>query len=69
VALYQSVRFRPSGTLDPTTITGSPSELVARLRDLVELHNPNTIGIAPVDGDDVLSMMQRSIETLQHFRG
>ncbi len=30
VALYQSVRFRPSATTDPTSITGSPSELAAR---------------------------------------
>jgi 5,10-methylenetetrahydromethanopterin reductase len=69
VALYQSVRFRPSEMPDPTSITGPPSELGGRLRDLVKLHHPDTIGIAPVDGDDVRSMMQRSIETLQHFRG
>ena len=30
VALYQSVRFRPSETPDPTSITGSPSELAAQ---------------------------------------
>jgi 5,10-methylenetetrahydromethanopterin reductase len=68
VALYQSVRFRPSATTDPTSITGSPSELAAGLQLLVELHAPDTIGVAPVDGDDVVSMMQLAVETLQRVR-
>jgi 5,10-methylenetetrahydromethanopterin reductase len=68
VALYQSVRFRPSATADPTSITGSPAELAASLQLLLELHVPDTIGIAPVDGDDVMSMMKLAIETLDELR-
>ncbi len=68
VALYQSVRFRSGATADPTSITGSPVELAAELELLVELHAPDTIGVAPVDGDDVVTMMQRAIETLEHLR-
>jgi alkanesulfonate monooxygenase SsuD/methylene tetrahydromethanopterin reductase-like flavin-dependent oxidoreductase (luciferase family) len=65
VALYQSVRFRPGDHDDPTSITGTPAVLATRLVELVERHRPDSIGVALVDGDDVVTMAQQAIETLR----
>ncbi len=68
VALYQSVRFRPSASDDPTSddptsVAGTPEELAGWLGALAELHRPDTIGIALVDGDPVVDMVERAVET------
>lgn len=68
VALYQSVRFRPSGTADPTSIVGSPAELAEALRALVATHRPDVVGIALVDGDRIGSMMEHAVATLDLLR-
>ena len=64
VALYQSVRFRPSTRDDPTSITGSPSELAEALRALAATHCPDVLGIALVDGDPISSMMEHAVAAL-----
>lgn len=69
IALYQSVRFRFSAVDDPTTISGSPAELAASLRGLVEMHHPDSIGVALVDGDDLAAMMRSAVETLAILPG
>jgi alkanesulfonate monooxygenase SsuD/methylene tetrahydromethanopterin reductase-like flavin-dependent oxidoreductase (luciferase family) len=68
VALYQSVRFRPpasddTASNDTTSVTGTPEELAELLGALAELHRPDTIGIALVDGDPVVDMVERAVET------
>lgn len=68
VALYQSVRFHPSGLADPTSIVGSPTELAGALRELLVTHRPDVVGIALVDGDPVGSMMEHAVETLDALR-
>ena len=67
VALYQSVRFRPSAGDDPTAITGVPAEIAESIGALAESHGPDTIGIALVDGDPVVDMVERAVETFQHL--
>ena len=67
VALYQSVRFRPSASGDPTAITGVPAEIAESIGALAEAHRPDTIGVALVDGDPVVEMVERAVETFQHL--
>ncbi len=67
VALYQSVRFRPSASDDPTVISGEPDEIAESLRVLAESHRPDTIGIALVDGDPVVDMVGRAVATFEQL--
>ncbi len=67
VALYQSVRFRPSARDDATSIAGGPADLAVALGALVEMHRPDTIGVALVDGDPVVGMVERAADTLQRL--
>jgi alkanesulfonate monooxygenase SsuD/methylene tetrahydromethanopterin reductase-like flavin-dependent oxidoreductase (luciferase family) len=68
VALYQSVRFRPANFEDPTSVTGSPDEVAAALSALTARHRPDSIGLALVDGDPVLAMMEHAIATFDALR-
>jgi 5,10-methylenetetrahydromethanopterin reductase len=68
VALYQSARFVTSGDGDPTSVCGSPVEIAGFLRELVERHRPDSIGVALVDGDDLAAMMANAVATLEHVR-
>ena len=65
VALYQSVRYRPSGVDDATSVAGTPDQVAAFLRSLADRHRPDTIGIALVDGDPVLEMIERAVATVR----
>ncbi|HYN34113.1 MAG TPA: hypothetical protein VES40_15935, partial [Ilumatobacteraceae bacterium] len=49
---------------DPTSITGSPSELAEALRALAATHRPDVLGIALVDGDPIGSMMEHAVAAL-----
>jgi alkanesulfonate monooxygenase SsuD/methylene tetrahydromethanopterin reductase-like flavin-dependent oxidoreductase (luciferase family) len=67
VALYQSVRFRPSPANDPTAVSGSPEEIAASLASIVETHVPDSIGLALVDGVDLTAMMRDAIGVFDLF--
>ncbi len=67
VALYQSVRYRASGEHDPTSITGTHSDIASKLAHLVDAHRPDTVGIALVDGDPVVGMVEQAADTLRLF--
>lgn len=64
VALYQSVRFRPGGDDDPTSIGGAPEVVARQLVDLVRRHDPDSIGLALVDGDAPGVMVERAVATM-----
>lgn len=68
IALYASARFRADAPDDPTCLRGAPEEVAAGMHRLVERHRPDTIGLALVDGGDVLTMMDRAIEAVHRFR-
>ena len=68
VALYASVRFRSDAPDDPTALCGDPEEVARGLVELVELHRPDSIGMALIDGDDVGVMLERAVDTLGHYR-
>jgi 5,10-methylenetetrahydromethanopterin reductase len=62
VGLFASVRFRSDARADPTSLIGAPDSVGAGLAALVQRHRPETIGLALVDGDDPVLMVQRAIE-------
>lgn len=62
VGLFASARFRADAPLDPTSISGTPTSVGARLGSFVERHWPETIGLALVDGDHPVLMVERAIE-------
>jgi len=68
IALYASVRFRSPTTADPTSLVGSPRQVADGLAGLVEQHRPETIGMALVDGDEVLAMVARAAAVLELLR-
>jgi 5,10-methylenetetrahydromethanopterin reductase len=61
VALYASVRFRADAPADPTALRGTPEEIAAGLGALVAEHAPATIGLALVDQDDPVAMVERAV--------
>jgi 5,10-methylenetetrahydromethanopterin reductase len=63
VALYQSVRFRPGARDDPSVVVGEPAQVALALRELVDAHDPDSIGLALVDGDPVAVMIERAAAT------
>lgn len=64
VALYQSVRMRSPGEHDPTSVSGTPSEIADVLDMLIAAHAPDSIGLALVDGADLGAMMRDAIGVL-----
>jgi alkanesulfonate monooxygenase SsuD/methylene tetrahydromethanopterin reductase-like flavin-dependent oxidoreductase (luciferase family) len=64
VGLYASVRFGPNPPADPTALAGPPAAVAAALAALVEPHQPATIGLALIDGDDPSAMVGLAIEAL-----
>lgn len=69
VALYASVRFRTTATADPTSLSGSPEEIADGLARLCELHRPDVIGMALVDGDPSGEGIERASAVLRLLRG
>jgi alkanesulfonate monooxygenase SsuD/methylene tetrahydromethanopterin reductase-like flavin-dependent oxidoreductase (luciferase family) len=61
VALYASVRFTTDGAGDPTSLTGSADEIAASLAALAARYRPDSIGLALVDGDNVVAMTRSAI--------
>ena len=68
VALYPSVRFRPDAPADPTSLSGTPTEVAVGMAALAEKHEPACIGLALVDGDSIPVMMTKAVETLERYR-
>ncbi len=68
VSLYASVRFRHHELRDPTALVGSPERLAEQLRALVDRYRPDTIGLALVDGDNVVAMTRQAIAALTCLR-
>jgi 5,10-methylenetetrahydromethanopterin reductase len=68
VALYASARFRPNAQADPTALSGTPAEVAAGMASLAERHTPDCIGLALVDGDSILAMMTKALETIERYR-
>lgn len=61
VGLFASVRFRPDAPTDPTSLLGSPTEVGRGLARLAQLYRPETIGLALVDHDHPVEMVERAI--------
>lgn len=68
VALYASVRFRAPSQPDPTSLVGSPSQVAEGLRELEQRHRPEAIGMALVDGDEVLGMVEKAASVVELLR-
>ncbi len=67
VALYASVRFRADAADDPTSLMGDPAAVAAGMVQLVGWHQPETIGLALVDGDRIGAMMEQAMEAIRLF--
>ena len=67
VAIYASVRFHADAADDPTALTGDPAAVAAGMANLVRQHQPDTIGLALVDGDRLGAMMEQALETIRLF--
>ncbi|MFM9038054.1 MAG: LLM class flavin-dependent oxidoreductase [Actinomycetota bacterium] len=61
VTLCISTRY--SGAPDEWSIAGDPKDVAAHLRDAVERHRPDTIGVALVDRDPLDVMVSRAVST------
>lgn len=59
VALYQSVRFTTRGD-DPTAMSGDPARVAGALAELAARHRPSSLGMALVDLDDPVEMVERA---------
>jgi alkanesulfonate monooxygenase SsuD/methylene tetrahydromethanopterin reductase-like flavin-dependent oxidoreductase (luciferase family) len=68
VALYASVRFTTDGSGDPTSLTGSADEIADALAALVVRYRPHSIGLALVDGDNVVDMTRSAIAVFERVR-
>jgi alkanesulfonate monooxygenase SsuD/methylene tetrahydromethanopterin reductase-like flavin-dependent oxidoreductase (luciferase family) len=68
VALYASVRFTTDGSGDATSLVGSPDCIAAALGGLLERFRPASVGLALVDGDDVVEMTRSAIDVLARLR-
>ncbi len=68
VALYASVRFRDSVSDPDGVVFGSPAEIATSLLKLVDQHQPDSIGLALVDGDPIPLMVERALLVFEHFR-
>jgi alkanesulfonate monooxygenase SsuD/methylene tetrahydromethanopterin reductase-like flavin-dependent oxidoreductase (luciferase family) len=68
VALYASVRFGRDGSVDPTSLRGTPAEVAAGMAALANAHQPECIGLALVDGDSIPTMMTKALETLERYQ-
>jgi alkanesulfonate monooxygenase SsuD/methylene tetrahydromethanopterin reductase-like flavin-dependent oxidoreductase (luciferase family) len=69
VALYASVRFRPTDVEDPTSLSGSPEQIAEGLARLCEAHEPDVLGMALVDGDRSNESVERASAVLRLLRG
>lgn len=68
VALYASVRFRPGAPPDPTALSGPPGAVAEGLARLVARFRPDSIGLALVDGDPTVAMVERAVEAFDRLR-
>jgi 5,10-methylenetetrahydromethanopterin reductase len=68
VALYASVRFRDDAPQDPTSLQGDPAAVAAGLVELMLRHEPESIGLALVDGDPIPQMMESALEAIRLSR-
>jgi 5,10-methylenetetrahydromethanopterin reductase len=68
VGLYASVRFRPESPPDPTALAGPPAAVADDLLDLIERFQPDSIGLALVDGDPTVAMMERAADVFDRVR-
>lgn len=68
VALYASVRFR-SEVADPEGVLfGSPEEIATGLLALADQHQPESIGLALIDGDSIPVMVERALTVFRLFQ-
>jgi alkanesulfonate monooxygenase SsuD/methylene tetrahydromethanopterin reductase-like flavin-dependent oxidoreductase (luciferase family) len=68
VAMYASVRFRPDAPADPTSLGGTPTQVAAGMAALAEMHQPECIGLALVDGDSIPTMLTKALDTIECYR-
>jgi 5,10-methylenetetrahydromethanopterin reductase len=68
VAIYASVRFGADAMADPTCLTGAPASVARGLEMLIDRFAPTTIGLALVDGDPPVTMVERAAETFSLLR-
>jgi 5,10-methylenetetrahydromethanopterin reductase len=68
VAMYVSVRYRADASTSSNALAGDPASIARDLAELVERHQPETIGLALIDLDPIPVMMAKAIETLSILR-
>ena len=68
IGLYASAQFRDGAPHNPSALTGSAEMVADGLRNLVERHAPDTIGLALIDGTGPLQMIEQAIATIAAFR-
>ncbi len=68
VALFASIQFKEAAAPNPSALAGSPAKVAAGLGDLVRRYEPETIGMALIDGDPIADMMAKAVETLTLLR-
>lgn len=66
VALYQSVRF--SSAEDHWSMFGAPGDLADRLVRVAALHQPDSLGLALVDGSELPAMIDGALATVDAIR-
>jgi 5,10-methylenetetrahydromethanopterin reductase len=68
VAVYASVRFDPGAAEDPTALRGSPAAVAAGLAQLAARLEPDSVGLALVDGRTPVEHVERALDALARFR-
>jgi 5,10-methylenetetrahydromethanopterin reductase len=68
VALFASVQFNETVPHNPSALQGTPTEVAAGLLDLVQKYQPETIGLALIDGASIADMLTKATETLHLLR-
>ena len=68
VAMFASARFSPAAPPDATSLIGTPEAVADGLVALVEHHQPETIGLALVDGVELSVMVTNATRAMSRMR-
>ena len=68
IAMFASARFATDAPRDATSLIGSPEAVADGLVSLVEQHQPDTIGLALVDGAPLPEMIANAAQTVTRLR-
>lgn len=68
IALYPSVRFDDDAPDDPTALRGTPTDVAHGMAELIERYQPETIGLALIDGSSPTAHIDKAVEAFRLLR-